>query len=302
MKRLYVIVCVLLTMSFVCSPVSASKPDTRHIHRVMTCNIRIAGLPDDDSIPGRKWEDRRDVMLKVILSRKPDIVCTQEVIYKSYAYMKAKMKGYQSYGFAGPEMDPYTDGYHFIGKNVIFWKSDRYEFVSSGCYWLSDHPEIGGSVAWGTARARHCNWVRLRDKSSGVEFRVMDIHLDHISEAARQAQMKMAVAEAAQYASDFPQILCGDFNSGITSVAVKCLHEAGWNDSYEAIHGAEEVGYTAHNFKGPDRYKGTDKIGRRIDFIFSHGPVKSLDSEILKDCVNGIYPSDHYFMYSDLEF
>ena len=48
-------------------------------------------------------------------------------------------------------------------------------------------------MAWGTARARHCNWVRLRDKSTGVEFRVMDIHLDHISEAARQAQMKMAV-------------------------------------------------------------------------------------------------------------
>jgi len=300
MKKVFLFVCGLFSLLSLPFPVFAANPDGNHVHRIMTCNIRIAGLPADDSIPGRKWDDRKEVLMKVILSRKPDIVCTQEVIYESYAYVKAKMKGYMSYGFAGPEMDPYSDGYHLIGKNVIFWKTGRYELVSSGCYWLSDQPEMGGSKSWGTARARHCNWVRLRDRKTGVEFRVLDIHLDHISESARQAQMQMAVREASQYASDFPQVLCGDFNSGIGSVAVQSLHSEGWNDTYEAIHGTGEVGCTAHGFLGPDRYKGTDKKGRRIDFIFSHGPVKSLDSEILKDCINGIYPSDHYFLYSDI--
>jgi endonuclease/exonuclease/phosphatase family metal-dependent hydrolase len=265
----------------------------------MTCNIRIAGLEADDTIPGRKWEDRRDVMLKVINSRKPDIICTQEVIYKSYYYMKKKLSKYGCFGFEGPEMDPYTNGYHFIGKNVIFWRKSRYELVSSGCYWLSDKPYIGGSLSWGTTRARHCNWVRLRDRKTGEEFRILDVHLDHISEPARQAQIKMVIEETSQYQSSFPQILCGDFNSGIKNVAVKALHSSGWKDLYEEIHGSGEAGYTCHGFFGTEKALKGHK-GHRIDFIFGNGPVDAIDSEIIKDSIRGIYPSDHYFLMADV--
>lgn len=288
-----------VTLLLLCLAFTASAGSQRqYIHRIMSCNIRIAGLEADDTIPGRKWEDRRDVMLKVIESRNPDIICTQEVIYKEYAFLKDNLKGFSSYGFVGPEMDPYTDGYHLIGKNVIFWNKKRYEFISAGNYWLSDTPEIGGSMSWGTARARHCNWVRLKDRKSGAEFRVLDLHLDHISEEARQAQMDFVIKEASQYAGDFPQIICGDFNSGITSVSLRSLHSAGWDDTYEKIHGDSEVGFTCHSFKGPER---TKKLGHRIDFIFSHGPIVAKDSEIVKDCVNGIWPSDHYFIWADVK-
>lgn len=164
---------------------------------------------------GRRWEDRRDACLKAIRMYRPDVICMQEVIYDSYNYFKEKFSDYVAYGFAGPEMDPYTEGYHFIGKNVIFFSKKRYEFVSSGCYWLSETPLAAGSCSWNTMRARHCNWVRLRDRKSGAEFRVLDIHLDHKSDDARREQMKMIVGECAQYADGFPQIICGDFNSGI---------------------------------------------------------------------------------------
>lgn len=266
-------------------------------HRVMTCNIRITGLEADEK-PGLRWDDRRDVCLGVILSRKPDIICMQEVIYDSYAYMKEKLTGYMTFGFEGPEMDPYTEGYHLIGKNVIFFSKKRYELVSEGCYWLSDTPQIGGSVSWDSARARHANWVRLRDRRTGHEFRVLDVHLDHISEEARQAQAKMIVEECAQYQEDFPQIMCGDFNSGIANIAIKAVKEAGWRDAYEAIYGEEETGYTCHAWKGADR----GKKGRRIDFIFFRGGVEASSAEIIKDCPRGIWPSDHYFLWSTLKF
>ena len=131
----------------------------------MSCNIRITGLPADE-VEGRRWDDRKDVCLKVIKSRKPDIICMQEVIYESYDYMKKKLSGYTAFGFEGPEMDPWTEGYHLIGKNVIFFSKKRYELVSEGCYWLSETPTIGGSSSWETSRARHCNWVRLRDRKT----------------------------------------------------------------------------------------------------------------------------------------
>lgn len=271
------------------------KKAEKGTHRIMTCNIRIAGLADDESKPGVRWDDRKELCRDVILKQKPDIICMQEVIYSSYEYMKDALKGYGHYGFVGPEMDPYTDGYHFIGKNVIFYKTSRYELVSTGCYWLSDDPVIGGSESWGTKRARHCNWVRLRDKKTGEEFRVLDVHLDHISEAARQEQAKMIVREAAQYAEDFPQIVCGDFNSGPKNVSAKTFKDAGWTDIYAHFDLPERFSY--HAFKG-ETHKS--KSNRRIDFIFSRGSVTPLKCKMLLDSVNGICPSDHYFLLADV--
>lgn len=290
-----IILCLAGCLAACFTAVAAARPAAKQpTTRVMTCNVRITGLPEDE-VAGRKWEDRREVCLKAIRACKPDVICMQEVIYDSYDYFKEKFSDYVAYGFPGPEMDPYTEGYHFIGKNVIFFRKSRYEFVSSGCYWLSETPLIAGSCSWSTMRARHCNWVRLRDKKSGAEFRVLDIHLDHKSDDARREQMKMIVEECAQYAVDFPQIICGDFNSGIGNAPVKCLREAGWQEAYEVVHGPGEAGYTYHGFKGEEYTKGK----KRIDFIFTHGDLKPVATEIIRDKVDGLYPSDHYFMMSD---
>ena len=286
MKQLFFIALSLITC------INASAQAT---HNLMSCNIRITGL-EADEVDGRRWDDRKDVCLKVIKSRKPDIICMQEVIYESYAYMKKKLSGYIAFGFEGPEMDPWTEGYHLIGKNVIFFKKSRYELVSEGCYWLSETPTIGGSSSWETSRARHCNWVRLRDRKTGKVFRVLDTHLDHINSLAKTEQTKVIVAETAQYADDFPQLLFGDFNSGIKDEPYALLTAAGWQDVYEAVHGQGETGFTAHGWKF-DRKKG-----RRIDFIYTRGGVQALESEIVKDAPSGIYPSDHYFLWAKVQF
>ena len=232
------------------SAIAARPASGQRTTRVMTCNVRITGLPEDDTA-GRRWEDRRDACLKAIRMYRPDVICMQEVIYDSYNYFKEKFSDYVAYGFAGPEMDPYTEGYHFIGKNVIFFSKKRYEFVSSGCYWLSETPLAAGSCSWNTMRARHCNWVRLRDRKSGAEFRVLDIHLDHKSDDARREQMKMIVGECAQYADGFPQIICGDFNSGIENAPVACLRDAGWQEAYEAVHSTTRSQVSSSGTRSP---------------------------------------------------
>jgi endonuclease/exonuclease/phosphatase family metal-dependent hydrolase len=283
-----------LTMTVAATAKIVRAPQEKGTHRVLTCNIRITGLSEDENTPGQ-WENRKEVCRDVILSQKPDIICMQEVIYESYAYMKKELKGYTSFGFTGPEMDPYTEGYHFIGKNVIFFRTSRYEMTGSGCYWLSEDPLIGGSLSWNTTRARHCNWLRLRDKKTGEEFRIMDIHLDHKTELARQEQTKLTIRETSQYAEDFPQILCGDFNSGPKKAAAGFLREAGWKDAYETLGIPERNSF--HGFKG-ENYK---KPKPRIDFIFMRGAVQPVYCKMLTDTVNGILPSDHYFIVADLK-
>lgn len=284
----------LIFMAVVFANLLSFAADKEYTHTILTANVRVTGLEADEK-PGLRWSERRDACIEAVKREKPDIVCTQEMMYDSYAYFKEKLQDYAAFGFEGPEMDPYTEGYHLIAKNVIFFNTKRYELVGGGCYWLSDEPLKGGSMSWGTTRARHCNYVRLRDRKTNRQIRVLNVHLDHISDEARGRQMEMIVEECAQYAQDFPQIMCGDFNSGIQDKPSLVLRKAGWKEMWETINGEKEYGFTAHAFKG-DQYK--PKKVRRIDFIYYHGDVQPTYSRVIDEKVYGVYPSDHYFVVS----
>lgn len=290
MKKLFLIISAL---AMVVSCQSTKGQSTTH--RVMSANIRITGLePDAGTV--NEWDNRKEYMIEVLRAYNPDIIMMQEVIYDSYAYCKEQLNDYFAFGFEGPEMDPFTEGYHFIGKNVIFFSKERYEFITGGCYWLSEDPVIGGSISWETNRARHANWVRVLDRKSGKQLRLIDIHLDHKSNDAKVNQAKLIVREAAQYQEDFPQILCGDFNSGKTTEQVVHFTENGWTDWYDTLHNGEEYGRTGHGFKG----KNHEKPGRRIDYIFTKGNAKALSCEVLTDQRGEMYPSDHFFMLAEI--
>ena len=49
---------------------------------------------------------------------------------------------------------------------------------------------MAGSSDWQSACVRVANWVRLTDRDSGVQFRVVNTHLDHVSQAARQGDLE----------------------------------------------------------------------------------------------------------------
>ena len=290
---------LLILMAVICAGTAfgAGKPKEAPVHKLLTANVRITGLEADEK-PGLRWSDRREACVEAILREKPDIIFTQEMIYESYRDLKKAFKGYAAFGFEGPEMDPYTDGYHYIGKNVIFYNTKRYEMVGGGTYWFSDTPLMGGSNAWESARARHCNYLRLVDRKTGKQFRVLDVHLDHISDKARGEQAKLIVEETGQYAADFPQIMCGDFNSGIKDIPYALFTAAGWKEMWETVNGHKEYGFTAHAFKGA-QYK-PKKTSRRIDFMYYRGDIEVLSSRVIDEKVKGVYPSDHYFVVSEI--
>lgn len=291
--RKIIVLLLLLVLGF---GAEAKKPQN-HIHRVMSANIRITGLDADKNTPN-EWNNRKEYMIDVIRSYKPDVIMMQEVIYDSYAYCKKELKEYFAFGFEGPEMDPYTEGYHFIGKNVIFFKRDRYELVSAGCYWLSEDPTIAGSISWNTNRARHANWVRVVDRKTGKQMRLIDVHLDHKSKDAKVNQAKLIVREAAQYQPDFPQIICADFNSRKYEEQVKHFIANGWTDCYDVLHDGIEYGRTGHGFKGKNQ---PEKPGKgRIDYILTKGGAKAQSCEVITDHKGDMYPSDHFFMLAEI--
>lgn len=267
-------------------------------HRVVSCNIRVA-LPQDE-LPGNGWSTRKAICEKVMKRQKADIYCLQEVFGEQIRDLRTLFPDYFAFGYEGPEMDTMPDSVYFgITKNVVLFSKKRYKLQGGGTYWLSETPLIGGSKSWETARARHVSWVRLKDLKTGKVFRVASIHLDHIAQQARERQIEVTINEASQYPVDFPQLLVGDFNSTPSNpVAVK-LTEAGWVDAFEQANGSHAPELSCHAFQGEARKsKG---VPGHIDFIYMKGAgVKALSSELIKDAIEGKFPSDHYFLSADI--
>ncbi|TYR34205.1 endonuclease/exonuclease/phosphatase family protein [Sphingobacterium phlebotomi] len=266
--------------------------------KILTCNIRVD--LEDDAKKRVGWRDRREACLHIINQQEADVIGFQEVLKNQFLDLKENLKEFWGIGFDGPEMDQHTTGYHGIAKNPIFFRKKRFELLAAGGYWLSETPLVAGSMSWDSARARNAAWVRLLDKSTGKECRIINLHLDHVNKEAKYKQIEVVLKESAQYPSGFPQILVGDFNASVETPVVQSVFKYGWKDSYAEVNGDEEPGYTVHLFKG-EKYEKKD-VGKKIDFIFTRGGIKTEASSIVKDAYNSRYPSDHYFVESTLVF
>ncbi len=264
---------------------------------VLTCNIRVA--LDEDETNGVGWSTRKESCMNVIKAQHPDIIGFQEVLKPQFLDLKDSLKDFQGLNFDGPEMDAHKEGYHGIAKNPIFFSKKRFELIAAGGYWLSATPLVAGSKSWGTARARNVSWVRLYDRVAKKECRFLSLHLDHINNEAKLQQVKLILEESAQYPTDFPQILVGDFNTGTTSKIIQSVLSAGWKDSHVEANGSQKSGPSYHGFKGEDDPKKDTR--EKIDFIFLKGRIKTSTATIIKDTYKGVYPSDHYFVGAHLE-
>jgi endonuclease/exonuclease/phosphatase family metal-dependent hydrolase len=256
-------------------------------HRILSCNVRV-DVPQDAKT-GDSWAERKEFCADVIHAQKADLIGLQEAQAAHFDYLKSRMPEYDTYALSHA-----TDYFHPI--DAIFFLRDRYQMISCGGFWLSETPHIAASKGWDTMNPRLCNWVHLKERSSGKEFRYWNTHLDHRGQQAREHGALMISQAAAVLPKDFPQLLSGDMNAAPNNPAIKNYKDAGWIDTYVAVNGAKETGPTAHGFRGP---KTESK--HKIDWIFCRGPVKPLASKIIRDSRNGHYPSDHYFIFADVE-
>jgi endonuclease/exonuclease/phosphatase family metal-dependent hydrolase len=254
---------------------------------VMSCNVRYSRANDGPD----SWPLRRELCLRVILSRSPDVVCFQELTDEQFEWFSRGMTGFASVGTTDKPAgsDP---------VNSIFWRADRLRLKSTGAYWLSRTPHVPGSTSWASDCVRMATWARLviRGGEPEVELRVVNTHLDHISQRARVHQAGMIAHDSSAYPPGYPQVLTGDFNCDHRNPAVVALLRSGFRDTYEAMHGTANPFGTFHAFHGRD-YKGP--IGK-MDWVMVRGDCAVRAAEIVTDSENGRYPSDHFFVSADI--
>ena len=288
----------------------------------MTFNVRY-GMADDGP---DSWATRRERLIVTIRAFSPDLLATQECLAAQADDLRA---AFPEYAFVGVGRD---DGALAGEMCAIFYRRDRFTKLAEGHFWLSDTPRVPGSVGWDAALTRMATWVELRDNlHPQVILHAFDTHFDHLGEEARRHSAMLLRDSVAAKTGYRHAIVMGDFNApatlggmfvmaaGETASAAQAASNAapptpyavltGGNpseldvspagreprgaliDAYRASHAEhdetrdEEATY--HGFAGETR-------GDRVDWILTTADVIPLECRIVRDKVDGRYPSDHF--------
>lgn len=236
---------------------------------VASYNIRNAN--QGDSTNGNGWGQRYPYIAKLVQFHGFDIFGTQEGKYPQLQDLKAVMPGYDYIGVGR------DDGKQAGEHSAIFYRTDRFEVLEHGDFWLStetDYPNKG----WDAVLPRICTWGKFRDKKSGFEFIYFNLHMDHVGVQARAESAKLILKKIKEQPSHIPVMLSGDFNVDQNSESYKLLDSSGvMRDSYEIAEFRYAPNGTFNGFY-PDR-----KTDQRIDHIFLTDDFKVLKYGILTD-------------------
>lgn len=259
--------------------------------KVMTFNIRYGTADDGEN----RWENRRQILIDILKDNSPDIIGLQEALDFQISQIR---QGLPEFGQLGVARD---DGKTKGEYCAILYRLDRFTVDESGTFWLSDTPEVAGSIHWGNANIRICTWARLAEKKTGAAFYLYNLHLDYASQLSREKSAVLLAQRIHGRKHTDPFIITGDFNAGETNPAIlylkgkmtlgesegKSQNPVPVVDTFRVLHpDANEVG-TFNAFKGNCK-------GEKIDYIFVPTGVQVIDAEIVRTQYNGFYPSDHF--------
>ena len=169
--------------------------------RLMSCNLRCLTPLD---LGDKSWFNRSALILEDIAEAAPDIIGFQEATRWQYGYITDCLVGYDSV-ITYRDKSPVSEGC------PIFYRSELYELVDKGSFWLSETPEEM-SKDRGSACYRICSYVILTDKLSGEDFVVFNTHLDHVSDEARIKGINVVLDKIAEFGG-LPAVIMGDFNA-----------------------------------------------------------------------------------------
>ncbi len=249
---------------------------------VMSANVRYLAPTD---VMHKSWFYRARLMREDLELVKPDIVGFQEVTGVHYDYLVRVLPDYNS-------SVVYRDKSLFSEGCPIFYRTDKYEKVDGGTFWLSETPEQM-SKSWNSSHYRIATYVILKDKNTEKTFVVFNTHLDNKSQEARIEGIRLVVEKIREF-GDIPAILLGDLNATPTSETILST-KTDFDDAYD-IASERDEGATYHNFgKEPDR--------ERIDYILlSKGKFNVSEYRVVDNGRSGKYSSDHAPIYVKITF
>lgn len=257
--------------------------------RVMTFNIRYNN--PGDSLDA--WPHRRQGVVALIRFHDPDLVGLQEAQQNQLADFDRLLPGYAGFGAARNDGGP-RDEY-----SSILYRTERFELLAQGTFWLSETPNVPASRGWDANLPRIATWGRFRDRTTGDTILHLNTHFDHMGVRARAESARLLKRWLAASSGGLPVVVTGDLNAPPSSEPISILADHSTAPRlHDAFTVSEEAPYgptsTWNGFK-------TIEPGRRIDFIFVGDGIRVLEHAILSETLeNGRFPSDHLPVVAEL--
>lgn len=253
---------------------------------VMSYNIRYDNPQDGEN----RWDNRKANLISQLNFYAPEIFGTQEGLIHQ---LQDLQKGLDTYSYVGVGRD---DGKEKGEFTAIFYDQEKVELVKDDTFWLSLTPNRP-SKAWDAALPRICTYAQFKMKNSRAQFYVFNAHFDHVGEQARLESSLLILSKIKELnVNGLPVILMGDLNMEPNSTGYASIIKLMKDSHIEA--GTKAYGPKG-TFNGFDITKPTD---RRIDYVFISNGFKAQKSAIFSTVFNGLYPSDHFPVYAELEF
>lgn len=275
--RTLVLLFALLTVGCAHVPVPGGPIDTKL--GAMTFNIRLDIASDGPNA----WPDRRELVRDLIRHEAPAILGMQEVLLHQKRYLKEVLP---EYTFIGAGRD---DGAAAGEFSPLAWRSDLFDLVESGTFWLSPTPDVPGK-GWDAAYPRIATWAILLRREGGGKLRVLNTHFDNAGISSRNNSARLIRDWVITgTGADLPTIVLGDFNADPGSEAYTTLTGGPLTDSRD-VSQADPYGPKG-TFTGFDITQGSTSP---IDHILLTPDVRVVSHAVVTQHWAGRLPSDHY--------
>ena len=207
----------------------------------------------------RAFYNRLPVIVKRITDYDFDIIGTQEVTYEMRSALFEVFGN--TYNIFGSGRKNYANG----EGTPIMYKRDRFDLLESGNFWLSETPDVPGSVSWDCSQERLATWGKFLDKKTGKKFFYVNTHFDHRGPVSRAKAAELLLEKAREMGGGLPAFFSGDLNTTNSSNEITILSDNELvKDSYTSSETPPtgRVGsYYGFDFDRPDG-------DNRIDYIF----------------------------------
>lgn len=248
---------------------------------VMTFNIRYGSANDGD----HAWPNRRDLVASTIRDHAPHLLGLQEALRFQLDELATALPGYAEIGVGRD--DGLTRGEYA----AILVDTARFTILDHDTFWLSDTPDVPGSMHWGNRITRIATWARVADRRTSDTVRIYNVHFDHESQPSRERAARLLLDRMASDASSTDRlILVGDFNAGEDNAAFRMLladTRVPLVDTFRALHPDAEVVGTFNAFRG-------DTTGEKIDAILAGPGWEPVAADIDRRRIGDLWPSDHF--------
>jgi endonuclease/exonuclease/phosphatase family metal-dependent hydrolase len=241
----------------------------------ISSNIRFDNPSDGD----HAWSHRRTGLAKILNSYNACIIATQEGRQPQLLDLAQLLPHHTLVDTHREWLEERMYPTLFVSKSI--------PVIESGDIWLSETPEVSGSLSFGSTFPRLCTWVRL--KLNQQSLLVANVHLDHLQSETRLCQAQVLARQLLdRLTDDVMLVILGDFNEGpevgvqqALLATLPFLH-----DPWVKLAVPEESSH--HPFDQVERG------GSRIDWILMDQRIAVETIFLDKTKVNDTWPSDHY--------